>query len=232
MEIVLRRRTLLCALGYITAAFLLLHGLAWAAVLLAGADPKALWVRWFDLDYERNAPTLYNTLLLLTGAGLFYSLGRGERGAGRPSRAWLGLAVLFTLLAMDETAQFHEQLAAPLRQALGADGLLRPAWVLPYVGLILLLVALYWRWFWALPRRMRRGLLLAAALYLMGAVGFEMLGGLKTSLRPDDPQLGLTALLCACEEGLEMAGATTLIGVLLNEIQRRHGTLRLTLAAG
>ena len=232
MEILLRRRALLRALGHVIAAFLLLHGLAWAAVLLAGADPKVFWVRWFDLDYERNAPTLFGALLLLAAAGLFYALGRGERQASRPARAWMGLAAVFVLLALDESSQFHEQLVAPLRQALGADGLLRPAWVLPYAGLILLLVALYWRWFWALPRRIRRGLLLAAALYLTGAVGFEMLGGLKTSLRPDDPQLGLTALLCACEEGLEMAGAAVLIGALLEETQRRHGSLRLTLADG
>lgn len=232
MEIILRRRALLRALGYAIVALLLLHGLVWAAVLLGWATPKTFWVRWFDLDYERNAPTLYNTLLLLASAGLFYAVGHGERQASRASRAWMGLAGLFALLALDETAQFHEQLVAPLRQALGADGLLRPAWVLPYAGLILLLVALYWRWFWALPRRMRRSLLLAATLYLGGAVGFEMLGGLKTSLRPDDPQLGLTALLCAGEEGLEMGGIVVLLGALLEEIQRRHGVLRLTLAEG
>ena len=71
-------------------------------------------------------------------------------------------------------------------------------------------------------------LLAAAAVYVLGAAGLEMLGGLL------DTRLGeaAPALLAAStlEEGLEMTGAILFIGVLLDSLGAARPGATVTLA--
>lgn len=219
-----RIRGVLIGIG---SALVALHGLVWGAVLLLGADPQAFWVELFDLDHERNLPTLFSSLLLLGCAGLLTLVGGHHRREAKPSAMWWALGAIFAFLAVDETAGLHEALVPALRRGLHTYGLLRPAWVLVYGGALLLLAALGWKWFWSLPRFLRKRFFFAGGLYLAGALGLEMLGGLKHSLFPEDP-LALTCLLCALEEGLEMAGLIAMLVALWSYLQQLGG-LRLTL---
>ncbi len=46
---------------------------------------------------------------------------------------------IYTFLAIDETAQIHEKLIAPIRVAFGLTGALYFAWVIPYgIGVLVL----------------------------------------------------------------------------------------------
>ncbi len=222
VEIRLRPRRIIRVLVGISITLVALHGIVWGAVFLLGANPEAFGVELFDLDHERNIPTLFSSLLLMGCAGLWAAGGLAYHRAGEPAGAWLGLGALFIFLAIDETAGLHEALVPSLRAWLHASGLLRPTWVLVYGAGILVLAAFFWRWFWRLPGPLRGQFLLAAALYFSGALVIEMLGGLKHSLWADDSP-PLTCLLCAFEEGLEMAGLIVLAQALLGHLQARGG---------
>ncbi|MBC7315890.1 MAG: hypothetical protein H5T70_05685, partial [Chloroflexi bacterium] len=168
MKICLDPRRVIGTIIWVSGALVALHGIVWGAVFLLGADPQAFWVELFDLDHERNIPTLFSSLLLLGCAALFGVEGLMARRDSEPGGIWHGLGAIFVFLAVDETAGFHEALVPPLRRALRASGLLRPTWVLVYGGALLILGIVCWRWFGRLPGLLRRQFLLAAALYLAG----------------------------------------------------------------
>jgi len=111
------------------------------------------FVGQFDPDGEGNFSTWYSSTLLLVTALLFETVARRtiERGLAH-ARHWRLLAVLLVLMSVDETAQIHEMLIAPLRAAWGASGLLYFTWVLPgsAAALIVLLISL--RFLRHLPR--------------------------------------------------------------------------------
>ena len=123
MEIRLDTRRVIGTIAWVSGALVALHGIVWGAVSLVGADPQTFWVELFDLDHERNIPTLFSSLLLLGCAGLFMVEGLMARRNSEPSGIWHGLGAIFIFLAVDETAGFHEALVPPLRRALYASGI-------------------------------------------------------------------------------------------------------------
>jgi len=76
-------------------------------------DPKKFdFVQMWDLDMERNIPTLFSFALFLIGAFLFYLLSKSpQEKAKGDRRSWLGLSAVFAFLAFDESAKIHEQIA-------------------------------------------------------------------------------------------------------------------------
>ncbi len=163
------------------------------------------FVEEFNVDLENNIPTYFSGLLLMAAALLAGFVAWTRRRLGRPfGRYWAGLAVGLAYISVDEVAELHERAISPLRAALGADGLLYYAWVVPAAAILLVLAVVYARFFWHLPRRWKGWFAAAAGAYIGGALGVEMLGGLYAS------QYGVEtfsyALITTVEEGLEMVG--------------------------
>jgi hypothetical protein len=63
-----------------------------------------------------------------------------RRAGGRDARCWAGLAVILSLLSLDEAVALHERLGGPAGEVLGdaTRGPLHFAWVVP--GAVLALV--------------------------------------------------------------------------------------------
>ena len=77
----------------------------------------------FDLDGERNIPSLFSTLVILLCAFFLFMIGACHANGRKNSSQWLGLAALFVYLAADELVSLHERLTEPLRAALHASGI-------------------------------------------------------------------------------------------------------------
>ena len=134
------------------------------------------------MDNEQNVPTLCSTLLLFISAILCAVIAHAHhRRRGSYVPHWVGLALIFSVLALDEFASIHERATLRVRALLGFEGgLLRWAWVVP-AGLAVVIVAIvYLRFLGHLPRSTRRGLLAAGILFVGGAIGFEVLSGPAT----------------------------------------------------
>lgn len=176
----------------------------------------------FDLDVEANVPTLASAVALLGAAALLWFTGSATQRHGREYAAhWRGLAVVFVFLALDEAAGFHEKLSAPLRESLHLTGVLHFAWILPYALLVAVLGVVYARFVLSLDPLAKRDLVGAGAVFLGGAVGLEMVGGLIASGATEPTAAFLAAV--TLEEALEMVGIAMLVRGLVAYNERHFG---------
>lgn len=126
-------------LGTLKKTLVILAGLVailhLSAILLNAylpSDQTAQLISWFDLDGERNIPTVYSGLIL--GCCAFISFLLSTRKNRTPERLrWAFLALLFFYLAFDEILVIHEVFAEPIRDflSIAADSPLFHAWVIP-----------------------------------------------------------------------------------------------------
>lgn len=201
----LEPRTLARVLGWTAAGLSAAFVATRVLVFRFDFDPRRRLPMFFDLGREGNLPTLFGGALLLGAAALLAVAARGERAAGRPAAAWSALSGIFVFLAFDEWLSFHEALIKPIKILLSLEGPLRFAWVLPYglftgaVGVSCL--GLLRR----LPARTRNLFVAAGAIYVGGALGCELIGGIiEQRLGRESAAWALEVLV---EESLEMGGA-------------------------
>lgn len=177
--------------------------------------PSAMrFVPKFYFDMEANVPTFYSSFLLLLAAVILGVIAWAKRRRHETAaNHWLGLTVIFFFLAFDESAGIHELLIDPVRLLIGVNRYFYFAWIIPGSLLVGMLGVLYARWFMNLPARIRRGLLLAASLYLGGTLLFEILTGIY--MYDHQAETLMYGLLVTIEELLEMLGVIVLIYNLL-----------------
>lgn len=211
----------------------------------------------FDMDLEANLPTLLNVLLFFFAGGLFYFAGLNEPKGARWQWNFLALAMVF--LGFDEGSQIHEKLMLVTLRLINHGqqsnvnmGWLYYAWVIPYGLGVLVLVAVFARFFLRLPALTRKGLMISAVAYVFGAVFCEMWSGkvaerlegtpwteaqvahLPCTVYPDLCALYQSSSYVAIytlEETMEMVGLILCIHALMGHLCRARTTARLEFKA-
>jgi hypothetical protein len=184
-------------------------------------------IQLFKLDSEQNIPTFFSILLLLFVA-LLLSLIVILKKKQKDSDViyWTVLSAGFVIMALDELASIHERLIEPFRNLLGGGelGLLNYAWVVPGIVLVLILGLFFLKFFLRLPARSKLHFFIAAAVYLGGAIGFELIGGDYAE------SFGKSTLAYIfienIEETLEMAGLIIFISALFEYISSIYKEVR------
>ena len=134
---------------------------------------------------------------------------------------------IFLFLSIDETAMIHEKLVEYFRESFNTSGIFYYAWVVPYgVALILILFA-YINFLKELPRYIMILFLISGAIYILGAIGFEMASGRHHELYGKKNLI--YSILFTCEEFLEMLGILIFIYALLTYITIKFKTLEITI---
>ena len=182
----------------------------------------------FYLDREQNIPTYFSALLLIIAALLlgFIAILNRKKGISHISE-WTILSLGFLVMAFDEAFQVHEKMIVPVRSLIGAGnfGFFYYAWVIPGILLIVFLGIYFFRFFMDLSQKTRINFLIAAILFVGGAVGMELIGGRYAELYGVN---NLTYSMIACvEEGLEMAGVIIFIRALLIYFQDNYHEVHL-----
>jgi hypothetical protein len=178
--------------------------------------------RLFDLDRESNIPTWFSSLLLAAAAAISVVISRQCRGTPA-TRRWLGLALVFLGMSVDETVSLHETFGPGITQALGfkAQGVLTCAWVLPGLAVAASVAGIFARFVYRLPRRVRRLTLLSGAVYVFGAIGCEII--YSSMLGSGIPDTSWPARLeIVVEEAMEMAGVSLWIYTQLVYLQDKQ----------
>lgn len=118
-------------------------------------------------------------------------------------------------MAYDEAFCVHEKMIVPVRILLGDDdlGIFYFAWSIPGIALILILGLFFSKFMLRLPATTRFRFLMAAAFYIGGAIGVELLGGRYAELHGQDNFS--YSMLTTVEEGLEMVGLIVFVWALL-----------------
>jgi len=203
---------------------------------LAGQCSKYIWghpklkgfVPAFYLDFESNVPTWYSSAALGLAAALLTIIAiTMYRRLAADRLHWAALAALLLFLSVDEIAAFHEMPIDPLRESFNAGGLLYYTWVVPGLIAVAIVSCVFLRFFLRLSRRTQVMFALAAACFVTGAIGVEMLSGWQADRYGEE---NLTyALIITVEEFLEMIGVVILIRALVDYIQINLGGLRLNI---
>jgi hypothetical protein len=232
-EIPLRPAVVASVLGAIAAGLVAASVAGQLSTFLLNHNHVKGLVPLFDLSREQNIPTFFSAvLLLLTVAtlGVIAALAR-HRPSG-DAFMWAILAGGFLFLAYDEAFQVHERLIVPFQQLLGDQhrGMLFFAWVVPGMAGVALCAAFFFRFWLRQSPRTRVLFLVAAALYLGGAIGAELASGHHVVQAGSD-NLKFN-LLSALEESLEMSGIILFIYTLLRHIGDTYGEVRLSVGGG
>ncbi len=254
LRIKLHRSRLVRALGAILAVLVFLHLMVAFCHMVLHIRVGAL-TQLVDMDMESNLPTFFNALLFFIAAALFHVHGRSSARSER--WGWFLMVALFIFLGFDEGSQIHEKFGSFTMRLLSRSDMdqgtlawLRNGWIIPYAAAVVALVLTLGRWFLRLEPLLRRGLLISGAVYVAGAIGFEMAGSKvgwtctpqDSSLFPwmpcelyNDPSscwlFMEPAYLFACtmEETLEMTGLILCIHFLMRQFERKGQQLVLSL---
>ena len=208
-----------------TAAVTILALLRAAIIGTVGTETVLQDLRHFDLDAERNLGAWYSSALMLLITLCAATLARlSPRREGLSRRLpWLVIAVVFTLMSLDETVGFHEVMDAPLRDRFGLTGLFYNPWV--FAGALFVAgFALYMLPFLAsLPRGIAAIFVGAGAIYVAGALGLEPVDAWAESTYGAGSMAQF--LSTAIEETLEMLGLTVFLHGLVIHMQRLRVSL-------
>jgi len=225
MTLAFERRKVVVCLGTIITC-LILANIGSLVLKYCFGDGHVLGlVPLFELDKEKNIPTLYSSMTLLFSSSLLSIIAVArKKNRDRDYLHWIALAAVFLFLSIDEFVTLHEQFNSLVRNALNTSGFLFFAWVIPYGMFVLILILVYMRFFLRLPAKTRNLTGFAAVIYIGGAIGFELIGGHYIALHKNDLTYGL---ITTCEESLEMIGVLCFISALLSYIESEFGSIYL-----
>jgi hypothetical protein len=186
-------------------------------------------VNFVFVDKEFNLPTFFAVLIILFSAMLLAIIAAIDITRQGPYRLqWTVLSLGFLYLAFDEAFSMHERLISPIQSLFGDAelGFFYFAWVIP--GIIIVIgLALYFRKFLlGLPGDTRRRFIIAAGLYLGGAIGIELIGGRYAELNP--ARDFTYSMIVTLEEGLEMSGIILFIWSLLKHCSDHYSEVSFT----
>jgi len=185
----------------------------------------------FYFDLEESVPTYFSSIILLIAAVLLAIIWHVKsKSSDVYSIHWMILSILFTILSVDEIAGFHEIIIDPLNSSYHLSGYWRFSWVIPALIFVLFFTISYLKFLNALSTKYRNGFIFSGFLYVLGAVGIEMISAklfINDIVSANDLQYNLVITL---EESFEMIGIMIFITVLLSYIKSMKYEISISLS--
>lgn len=182
-----------------------------------------------DVDLEANLPSFYSAIALALSAFFLFIISLEHKKRGDGYYRWMGLSLVFAFLSIDEIGEVHEHLIFIMRRMFHFTGFLYYAWVIPYGLGVVSLAILYIRFLAKIPYKTRVGFIVAGFIYVMGAIGIEMISAKIAEFHGE--QNGVYYLIITVEEFCEMMGIAYFIYTLLKYIQENLGSLQINLGS-
>lgn len=200
------RGRLLVAVALVAGAGLLVDLWAWRSP--DSAATESLW-SVLSLSAEGNVPTWFASSLLLACAVVAGAIANQHRADEPWRRHWWGVALALGWVSLDEVAGLHEHLGGHL----DLGGILYFDWVIWAALIVAMLAVLYLPFLRALPSPARERLVVAAVVFVSGALVMELPLGWWTDHAGSD-SLGY-ALIDWVEETLELVGSSLALVALV-----------------
>jgi hypothetical protein len=175
----------------------------------------------FNMDREVSIPTWFAQILLLILSVSFFWIAKFKLASKDQFRFhWFFLGCLSFFMSIDEGAELHELATHPIQQLLSINsGLLFFAWIIPVLITLVILLLLLTRFITYLDQQTRNLLILAAIIFVSGAVGIEMISGAYWQANNFEYNM-IYRILNSAEEGLENFGTILAIFATLDYIRR------------
>lgn len=182
----------------------------------------------FNADLENNIPTIFSYAILLFATLLLAIISIVKKNQKDKNQIlWWIITCIFFLVGTDEILGSHELMAISLRKIFNFSGFFFFAWVIPFAIILFLLSIIFFKFiFLYLPPQTRKKFIIAAIIYIGGALGLEFIGGYFFTNWGGDNLSWI--ILTTFEEGLEMVGIIYFILALLEYFQNQIGQVLLT----
>lgn len=224
MNLIISRKKIISVLIFIVCVIVVVSVASQLYKFFVFGGKERYLINLFSLDKEFNFPTWYQAIselmcVLLT-ATIFIA---AKESKDKFKFHWLGLSIIFLLIATDEMLVLHEQIISPLRRLLGTGGFLYMAWIIPALILGVIFLIAYYKFLRVLPSETSKRFILAGVIFVLGAVGMEAVGGRIATLIGQD---NFTySMITHVEEILEMTGILLFINALLLHVQNHYPSL-------
>ncbi|MBT3190192.1 MAG: hypothetical protein HN736_12455 [Anaerolineae bacterium] len=177
-----------------------------------------LIVNQFALNTEMNFPTYFSSIQLLLASILFFLIAAWKKLEGDKYRIhWKGLGFLLLLFSIDEFTVMHERLSKLFKNLPDFYGLFSFKWVFAGIGFVVIFGLLYLMFFFQLEKKYKILFLASAALFFIGALGFEIISGRYANY--NDTRNITYNMITTVEETLEMGGISLLVYSLFDYIK-------------
>lgn len=207
-------KRLLLALSLLVFSLALVNIAIQFSNYILGYDHLLRYARLLTFEGSAKIPKWLASSNLLICALLLATIACAKTRQGDCfSRHWIALGFIFCAISLEDAVGFHELATEPLRSALHATGFLYHSWTI--LGLIFTPIGalIYCKFFFHLPLKIRQLFLLAAMLYVGGALGMEILRGPYNAVYGDENMIA--AILRTLEEFCQMFGIVIFIYALL-----------------
>lgn len=126
----------------------------------------------FDFNLEKNIPTLFSCFLMGMIAVKLFAIAIYHKNQGVFfAQYWKALSIIFLILLWDEWMSIHDTLGGAVAKLFVKD--VAHSWIYTYIVIVLLGLLAFIPFFKRIPRRLKWQVVLAASVYLLGAMGFE-----------------------------------------------------------
>lgn len=181
-----------------------------------------------EMDSELSLNNTFATLLLFIAAVLLAFVSFYKRQSKDPFRAqWLALSLVFFYLTFDEGSALHDRLTPLIRDALNLGGFFYQSWVVLALVILVILALYFFRFLMHLPAKTRNRYLIAACLYVGGALVLEMFAGRHEEIY--GAQTFERILFYSTEETLELLGLILFIYTTLRYLYNLNPRLELSI---
>lgn len=224
MKIEFKSKSVVCI--FILAVFILFVFNTIDIVSVHYLENKNIWGGRFSFNKEGNFPSLYSAFAIFFASVLLFIIAKSTKGI-KEYYYWVGLSFIFLFLSLDEWFSFHEKLAVPTRNLLSTSGIFTFAWIIPYGIVLLIFTFVYLRFLFYLPRKTKYLFVTAGVIYVGGALGMEMIGGMIKEMY--GRQNLYYAIEYTIEESLEMIGIVIFIYALMEYIRKNISSVTLVI---
>lgn len=175
----------------------------------------------FDMNGEGNLPAWFTVACWFLAGILAHSIAQVDK-TPRQHAAWYGVMTLSLFISFDEMTMFHESFGSILGSSIGkitgVGNILFYKWLVYGVIFVVAIGVLFLPFLYRLPRSTRWRIIIAGAIFIVGALGIEFLGAASQAGMIDLVQGEVWPLAIALEETLEMLGVILLIHALLHHL--------------
>jgi hypothetical protein len=201
-----------------------------AGVLHLDLPGLAGWGAATDPDLPTGAPSWFECALLVLAALVAWTAADDARADGDPrAGSWRGLAVGALVLSIDELTAVHQTVVAPVARLLGGGLPGDLAWGVVAVPAVVAAGVAGAGLLRSLPRSTSSGLVVAAALYVGGAVLLDVVGtALRSAVESGSLLLASASVV---EEAMEMLGIVVLVLVVSRHAPAARRVERVALPA-
>lgn len=186
----------------------------------------------FAFSQEANIPTLFSSLALLLSSLLLFFINKLKSTFSKEKKYWNLLSFIFLFLGIDETAGIHEKLGSLLKFEFLDNLFIKNPWVLLYGFFVILFLIYFLNFLRILDRKFRKLIIISGFIYLVGALGFEVLIDFIISnsfvFLSNDFNIFLL-LLGTLEESFEMFGIALFNYSLLKYIAKNQSEISIVL---